>query len=122
MSADAPNRSANHRSSASAGIAEAGEHIESALDIAHQRLLSDLEQIAGGEVDGDRDRAADLAPAQLLAERLVEHVHRQGPHQPVLLGERDEQIGHEQPAAGCCYRTSASTSSSLPSTRAIFGW
>jgi hypothetical protein len=111
MSADAPNRSANHRSSASAGIAEAGEHIESALDVAHQRLLSDLEQ-----------PAADLAPAQLLAERLVEHVHRQGPHQPVLLGERDEQIGHEQPAAGCCYRTSASTSSSLPSTRAIFGW
>ena len=93
------------------------------VDRGRQVAVGDL---AGGEVDGDVERAGvgaqlvpfeDLAPGALLdpaADRL---------DQAAVLGDRDEVGGVEQAAArGGCQRTSASRPVTSPVRRLTIGW
>ena len=100
----------------SAGIACRDQRFDLARELG-------IEEIDGGQVDRDVERDARSAPDVATARGGgLEHEAPDVADQPGLLGRRDELRRGEQPARGCCQRTSASTPRIAPVARSACGW
>ncbi len=79
-------------------------------------------QVARGDVDGDGEGECPGLPFGELAERVFEDPVGQRIDESGRFGDLEELRRWQQPARGCCQRTSASTPTTAPVRRSSFGW
>ena len=71
--------------------------VECVLYVVDQLVVVEL---ASGDVDRDRERVPLRMPVRGLLAGLLEHPPSDRDDQPVLLGDRDEYVGGDDPASG----------------------